>query len=302
MRWLELTVEADVEAIEPISEIFGRLGTGAAVRPTRLIRDPDDELSAREDPTAPYVLTAHIPDDPSAPAAIDATARALWHLQAFGLRPVGALQVTSVDDSDWTDAWKANYVPQRIGRIVVVPSWLDEPMQPGELPLRLDPGMAFGTGLHPTTRGCLMLMQQVIPVPSAVLDVGCGSGILALAALQLGAERALCYDTDPLAVETTRANASANALGERVTAIEGSLPATPEQAYDLVLANLVAAVLIELAPRLAAHGAPGGTLLASGIIEHRAPEVAAALSNAGFVERARLDDGEWVSLRLERTP
>jgi len=303
VRWLELTVTCDNEAIEAVSEILGRIGEGSAVRPTRLIRDPADELSAREDPTAPYEITAHIPEDEAAPAAVEATERALWHLQAFGLRPVGALQVRSVDDADWTDAWKAGYVPQRIGRVVIVPSWLDETIGPDEVALHLDPGMAFGTGLHPTTRGCLTLLQGISPMPPVVLDVGSGSGILALAALRLGAQRTVCYDTDPLAVEATLANAAANDLGDSVSANLGSLPATPiGDPYPLVLANLVAAVLIDLAESLAAHTAPGGTLLASGIIESRADEVLGALTGAGFALQGRLDDGEWVSLQLRHSP
>lgn len=302
MRWLELTVTCDNEAIEAVSEILGRVGEGSAVRPTRLIRDPADELSAREDPSAPYEITAHIPEDEAAPAAVEATERALWHLQAFGLRPVGELQVRSVDDADWTDAWRAGYVPQRIGRVVIVPSWLDEPIGPEEVVLHLDPGMAFGTGLHPTTRGCLTLLQGISPMPSVVLDVGSGSGILALAAMRLGAERAVCYDTDPLAVEATLANAAANGLEDRITAQLGSLPSKPGERYPLVLANLVAAVLIDIAQPLAAHTAPGGTLLASGIIDERADEVLAALTDAGFALEGRLDDGEWVSLQLRHSP
>ena len=303
MRWLELTVTCDNEAIEAVSEIFGRLGRGSAVRPTRLIRDPHDELSAREDPRAPYEITVHLPEDEAAPAAIEATERALWHLQAFGLRPVGELRVRSVDDADWTDGWKAGYVPQRIGRVVIVPSWLDEPIGPDEVALRLDPGMAFGTGLHPTTRGCLTLLQSASPMPSTILDVGSGSGILALAGLRLGAERAVCYDTDPLAVEATLANAAANGLGDCVIGYLGSLPEVPAgEPYALVLANLVAAVLIDLAGPLAAHTAPGGTLLASGIIEGRADEVVAALTSAGFALEGRVDDGEWVSLQLRHSP
>jgi ribosomal protein L11 methyltransferase len=300
VRWLALTVEADVEAIEAVSEVFGRLGRGAAVRPTRLIRDPDDELSAREDTSAPYELTVHIPDDAAAADALDATQRALWHLQAFGLRPVGGLQVTAVEESDWMEAWKAGYAPQRIGRIVVLPSWLDGPISPAEVSLRLDPGMAFGTGLHPTTRACLRLMQELRPMPRAVLDVGSGSGILALAALKLGAERALCFDTDAAAVDATRANAASNGLGDRLDARRGSLPEEALERFPLVVANLVAGLLVDLAPRLAAHGTPGATVLASGIITHRAGEVIEGLAGAGLSLRERVDEDDWVSLRLER--
>jgi ribosomal protein L11 methyltransferase len=302
-RWLELSVEVDAEAVEPVSEILGRVapGGGTAVRPTQLLRDPDDELNVREDTSAPFVVTAHVPDDASAATAIDATERALWHLQAFGLRPVGQLQVTPVSAADWTDAWKAHYATQRIGRVVVVPSWLDEEPRDGEVAIRMDPGMAFGTGLHPTTRGCLELLQAHGPMPRRVLDVGCGSGILAIAALRLGAEHADACDTDPLAVEATLANAATNGLTGRVHAWCGTLPAaTTGEPYPLVLANLVAAVLVRLAAPLAAHTAPGGALLASGIIEGRAAEVRDALEGAGLTIAAERHDGEWVSVRAER--
>jgi ribosomal protein L11 methyltransferase len=299
-RWLELTVEVDSEAVEAVSEILGRLGQGAAVRPTRLIRDPSDELSAREDPTAPYELTAHLPDDAAAPAAIETTERALWHLQAFGLRPVGELHVRTVNETDWTEGWKAGYEPQRIGRLLIVPSWLDPPIGTDAVILRLDPGMAFGTGLHPTTRACLELLQRVGPMPPRVVDVGCGSGILGLAAIALGAGWVDALDTDPVAVGATLANAAANGMAERLSAHAGTLEAAAAEPYPLVLANLVAVVLVELAPRLAAHLAPGGTLLASGIISERAAEVASALGAAGLLLDERIDDGEWVSLRMTR--
>jgi ribosomal protein L11 methyltransferase len=301
MRWLELTVEADVEAVEAVSEILGRVATGTAVQPTRLLRDPDDELAARTDPAAPYVVTAHIAAGPGSDAAVEDTERALWHLQAFGLRPVGQLRVREVDDADWADAWKAHYVPQRIGRLVVVPSWLaDEAISPSEVPIVLDPGMAFGTGLHPTTRGCLALLQALSPMPSRVLDVGIGSGILAIAAIRLGAGSAHGLDTDPLAVDAAIANAARNGLADRLTVTTGSLPVRPDERYPLIMANLVATVLADLAPRLAAHLTAGGSLLASGIIAPRADGVIEAMRAAGLLVRDRRDDDDWVSLRLER--
>lgn len=304
MRWLELTVEADVEAVEAVSEIFGRLGRGAAVQPTRLLRDPNDELAVREDPSAPYLVTAHVPDDDAAEASLDATERALWHLQAFGLRPVGALRVTQVDDADWSEAWKAGYVPQRIGRVVIVPGWLEEPLAAGEVAVRLDPGMAFGTGLHPSTRSCLALLQRLDPMPARMLDLGSGSGILGLAGLRLGVDRVLALDTDPVAVAATEANAAANGLDGRVVARRGTLVARPAAPRDdpgrfpLIAANLVASVLVELSGAIAEHLEPAGTLLASGIIAPRADEVLAAMGRAGLAPAERLDDGEWTTLRL----
>lgn len=301
MRWLALSVEADVEAVEAVSEIFGRLGRGSVVEPLRLVADPADEQSLRPDPAAGYRITAYVPDDAEAPAAVDQTERALWHLQAFDLRPLSGLTVTGVDDTDWATSWREGYEPMRIGRLTIVPSWL-EPPAGSEVVINLDPGQAFGTGLHPTTRGCLLILQQLEPMPEAVLDVGVGSGILAIAALRLGASRAVGYDTDQLAVDAARANAAANQVHDRLDVRRGTLPEIAGERYPLIMANLVAAILVDLAPRLGAHAAPGGTLIASGIIDSRADEVEAALAAAGFVAEERLADGDWVTLRARAAP
>jgi len=301
MRWLALSVEADVEAVEAASEIFGRLGHGSVVEPLELVSDGADEQALRPDPAAGYRVTAWIPDDAAAPDAIDRTRRALWHLRAFDLRPMSELSVTTTDDAAWATAWRDGYEPIRTGRLTIVPSWLESP-KGSDLVIRLDPGMAFGTGLHPTTRACLELIQTVDPVPAAVLDVGTGSGILALAALRLGVERAVAYDTDQLAVEASTGNARANDLGDRFEVHRGTLPELAADPFPLVVANLVAAVLVELAPRLAAHTAPGGTLIASGIIESRSYEVEAALTVAGYEVVDWITEGDWVTVRLVRTP
>ncbi len=300
MRWLALSVEADVEAVEAVSEILGRLGRGSVVEPLRVVADPADEQALRPDPTAGYRVTAYVPEDAQAAGAVDRTERALWHLRAFDLRPMSGLAVTSVDDADWATAWRDGYQPIRVGRITIVPTWLDMPSDAG-LVVRMDPGMAFGTGLHPTTQGCLEAMQALGALPDAVLDVGCGSGILGLAALRLGVERVVGYDTDVLAVEATRQNAAINGLGGQVTVHHETLPEVVEEAFPLVLANLVAAVLVELAPRLAAHTAPMGMLIASGIITSRQAEVEIALAAAGLLVAERRVDGDWATLRLVRS-
>ena len=296
MRWVELSVDAGVEAVEAVSEILSRLGRGVAVRPTRLLSDPGDELAARPDAASAYVVTAHVPEDASAPAAIDRTERALWHLQAFGLGPIGRLGTRSVSDHEWAESWKKTYSPQRIGRVVVVPSWTEEAIQPGEVAVRLDPGMAFGTGLHPTTRGCLLAMQELEPMPRSILDVGCGSGILAIAALMLGAGRARCYDTDPVAVDAATANARLNGVSDRLEVRPGTLPDEPAGRFDLVLANLVAGVLVDLSGRLARHLAADGRLVASGIVAPRAGEVVEAFEGACLRVVARADGDDWVTL------
>jgi ribosomal protein L11 methyltransferase len=146
-----------------------------------------------------------------------------------------------------------------------------------------------------------MAIQALGPMPDAVLDVGCGSGILGIAALALGAGRVVGYDTDPLAIEATRQNAEVNGLSDQVTAHASTLPDISAERFPLVAANLVAAVLIELAPRLADHTAPTGTVIASGIIQSRRDEVEAALANAGLIVWERSLDGDWVTLRLVRS-
>ena len=302
MRWLELSVEADVEAVEAVSEILGRVAAGTSVHPTALVRDPRDELAAAPDPAAPFVVVAHIPDAPDAAGHVEATERALWHLQAFGLRPLSGLRVEPVNDTDWTERWKDHYVPQRIGRVVIVPSWIEHEARLDGVVVALDPGMAFGTGLHPTTRGCLKLLQRIATLPERVLDVGCGSGILAIAALRLGATSALALDTDADAVAATAENAARNELAARVEVRRGSLAEAATERFPLVLANLVAAVLVEIAPRLADHLAPGGALLASGIIAPRGDEVIAAMADAGLRVTDRVEDGEWLSLALAHAP
>lgn len=299
MRWLALSVNADVEAVEAVSEILGRLGRGSAIEPLELTAVDGDEQALRPDPAAGYRVTAWIPDDPDAADAIEQTQRALWHLRAFDLRPMSALSVTTTDDAAWESAWRDGYEPIRIGRLTIVPTWLDVP--PGaELVIRLDPGMAFGTGLHPTTRACLELLQAVAPMPAAVLDVGCGSGILGVAALLLGAGRVVAYDTDELAVEATRRNADVNGLADRLAVHHGTLPEEAGETFPLVVANLVATVLVDLAPRLAAHTASGGSLIASGIIETRADEVESAMAGVGLESVEWVTEGDWVTVRFGR--
>ena len=170
--------------------------------------------------------------------------------------------------------------------------------------LALDPGMAFGTGLHPTTRLCLAMLEAVADrgtrsAGARVLDVGCGSGILAIAAIRLGAARAVGVDTDPIAIEATAANAKRNGIARRIRARVGSLP-SGEPAFDVVVANLIAGVLVPLAGPLRDELRPGGILVASGIFVDRETEVRAAFEAAGLVVDGRLDEGDWVALEAHR--
>jgi len=302
-RWLELSVEADTEAVEAVSEILNRVAPGGvSVEPGfQLV---DEGLGARVDPSLPATIRAYVPvRDPTAAARAAAiVSEALGHLQAFGLRPIGDVHTREVDEADWAESWKEHFHVLHLGkRLVVKPSWRRHHRTGDEVIIDLDPGMAFGTGLHPTTRLCLQAIEDRAergPL-GRTLDVGCGSGILSIAAVKLGATRVLGVDIDPIAIEATDANARHNRVGKRIRAREGSLP-TEEGPFDTVLANLIAGILVELAPHLADELLPGGTLIASGIFVDREATVRDALAAAGLDVVRGWHESDWVALEATR--
>ncbi|MCX7901228.1 MAG: 50S ribosomal protein L11 methyltransferase [Burkholderiaceae bacterium] len=200
-----------------------------------------------------------------------------------------------VSDVDWVRATQSQFGPIRIGRLCILPSWHDPPSEDA-LVIRLDPGVAFGTGTHPTTRLCLRWLDAHPPRSLSVLDYGCGSGILALAAAKLGAAIVAATDIDPQAVAAARANAAANGV-EGIYTEPGALPAQP---FDVVLANILTNPLKALAPTLAARLAVGGTLVLSGILERQANEVIFAYARQGLRTRLWAVEDGWVCLTATR--
>jgi ribosomal protein L11 methyltransferase len=310
--WLELSVAADHEAVEAVSEILARAALGGtSVEPAfQLV---EEGLAAKVDLVRPAMVRAHLPIlDPTAVATAVARAeRDLGHLQAFGLRPIGELSARVVHEEDWANAWKAHFPVLRVGRrIVIRPTWRRHRREPDDVVLALDPGMAFGTGLHPTTRLCLAALESLADRgilasggsdggPAQVLDVGSGSGILSIAAAKLGAIEVLAVDVDPIAVDASAANARRNRLARVVRSREGSAP-SGEGPFDLVLANLIASLLITLADGLVGDLRPGGTLVASGIFANREADVIAAFEVHGMVIARRWTEGDWVALEVRR--
>jgi ribosomal protein L11 methyltransferase len=302
-EWIELSVTTDGEAVEAVSEILGRVAPGGtSVEPGfELV---DEGLSARLDPNRPVAVRAYIPQRPGAAEAVALVDTALGHLRAFNLRPIGELEIRTVREAEWAEAWKQHFPVLRVGRrIVIRPTWRRHRVQPDDAVIALDPGMAFGTGLHPTTRLCLAALERLADrgglANGRVLDVGCGSGILSIAAVKLGALAATGIDIDSLAIEATAANARRNRVARRVGARLGTLP-SGRPPHDVVLANLIASLLVELAPGLFAELRPGGTLIASGIYVDREADVAAALQQAGLEVRGRVAEGDWVVLEAVR--
>ena len=204
-------------------------------------------------------------------------------------------ELAEVPDQDWSETWKAGFHAFTVGRVFVRPSWIDAPVPAGAVEIVLDPGMAFGTGTHPTTSLCLSALAELVGPGVAVLDVGTGSGLLAIAAAKLGAARAAGTENDPVALEVARENAERNGV-----ALELHLqaPDAVPGSFDLVVANILANTLVELAPAVASKLTPGGTLLLSGILAGQEAEVRAAYVAQGLVAAPDRAHDEWRLLVL----
>jgi ribosomal protein L11 methyltransferase len=292
LRWIEISIQADGEAAEAIADVFNRLGEGGAVVET-LIHQDDSPYAG--DPVV-NVKTC-LPANRAGAARQRQIEEALWHLSQ--LYPIPAPQIRELKEEDWAEAWKKGYSVQHIGRrLVIAPSWEMYTPQGDEIVVRLDPGMAFGTGLHPTTRLCLMALETWVRVGDRVLDVGTGSGILAIAAAKLGAAQVIGIDLDPVAVQVARDNIRLNGVADRVVIEEGT-PDTVHLALhslDRIVVNILADVIIALTPKLVTRLRPAGALIASGIIEEYADAVVEAFETAGLEVVERRQQKDWVAL------
>ena len=298
LRWVEIATRVDHEAVEAVAELFQRFAHGGVV--IEYATEPGQEIAWDE----PAVLAAgelvtvrgYVPRSREGTRRRRQLEEALWHLRAIW--PIEDPTVREVREEDWANAWKEHFFAHRVGeRLIIKPSWREFQAGPDDLVVTLDPGMAFGTGLHPTTKLCLVALEKLVKGGESVLDVGTGSGILSIAAARLGAASVAAFDVDEVAVSAATANVAANSLEAAIAVGLGSAGDAPAGAtYDLVVANIIARVIVDLAADLAARVRPGGRLVASGILEPRVAEVSAALQAAGLEVVDELSEADWQAL------
>jgi ribosomal protein L11 methyltransferase len=297
-EWLEVVVEAEREAVESVSELFAKHGTGVAVHePVKSSRDGED---VRIDPAATVRVVTHIPLDADTEQRRIAIEEGLWHLAQ--LRQVQTPSLQKVSDREWADAWKRYFSVHRIGRsVVIVPSWRRYRAQPDDIIVRLDPGMAFGTGLHPTTRLCTGALESAVQGGERALDLGCGSGILSIVAAKLGAKSVTAVDIEPIAAQVAQENVRRNRVTRIVQVKEGTLEnARGGPPFDLVVANISFRVLSTLQSALLEIVRPGGRAILSGVLDERADELIKLWQQAGWRFDCREHDADWTAIQLSR--
>ena len=316
---IELSVLVDSEAAEAVSELFNRYngggyeedseageasGGGAVIEATGF----DDE-EQYYDAAHRFVVKTYIKPGVRGAEIRHQIEDGLWRLSLIYPIPA-APDVRVVRQEDWANAWKKFYKPLRVGHHVVLkPSWEEFVAQPGDLIVELDPGMAFGTGLHPTTRLCIAALEEVVQPGDTVLDVGTGSGVLSIVAAKLGATSILATDIDPIAVQVTHENVAINGLtvGDAFQIRQESIPAGLAGHFQLIVANILAEVIVGLFDSkygnvpLAEPLAPGGTMILSGIIDEKAPMVIEAAARYGLHLVERKQESDWVALIMRGT-
>ena len=294
-QWIEIGVFVDHEAVEPVVELLSQYGYnhGVAIEEP-FTQDPDgDNLAV--DLNRPVSVRTFLPIGLFTPETKEQIEQALWHLGQ--MRPVGQLTISTHKEEDWENAWKQHFTPVRASkRFVVRPPWHDYQPEPDDLVITLDPGMAFGTGTHPTTRLCLELMEAFLSAGSEVLDAGTGTGVLALAARLLGSAHVDAVDIDPVAVRQASQNFAMNDQVDGITIWEDALKQSPHREhYDFVIANIISRILIEVHPALTASMKLAGTLLLSGIIDLKEQSVINCYQRAGLELIERRQMGDWIA-------
>ncbi len=306
MNWLEVSLTVYGELAEAVADVLARFAPNGVMteQGVKFINDEDEGTA-----TGPITVRAYLPMDQHIEETRQKLEESLYYLGT--IRPLPAATFTPIADQNWMEAWKQNYKPIPIGkRLMIIPAWLDSP-EPNRIPIKIDPGMAFGTGTHPTTQLCLGLMEKFLVGVDGhprlrVIDVGCGSGILSIAALKLGAKQVLGVDIDLESVKNSRENADVNGIGKELILGQGSVKEILDGKFafksaPLVVANILAPVIIRLFDaELADLVKPNGVIILSGILQEQSQNVIEAAQAKGLKMNEKLQMGDWVALMMER--
>lgn len=303
MNWLEVSLTVDGELAESVADVLARFApNGVMTEQGVKFNDEEDEGTA----TGPITVRAYLEVNDQLEETRQKLEESLYYLGM--IKPVPTPVYKQIADQNWMEAWKQHYKPILIGqRLLILPAWLESP-EPKRIPIKIDPGMAFGTGTHPTTQLCLELMEVSTdhrPL-TTVIDVGCGSGILSIAALKLGASKVLGVDIDIESVKNSRENADTNGVGEELLLGQGSVTEVLSGSFQfksapLVVANILGPILIRLFDTgLADLVEPNGEIILSGILDHQAESVIAAGEAKGLKRNDQRQIGDWVAISLKR--
>ena len=307
-NWLEVSMTVNGELAEAVADVMARFAPNG-VMTEQAVKFLDEEDQGT--PSGDITVRAYLAADETLEETRQKLEESLFYLGM--IQPLPRPTFSPIEDQNWMEAWKVRYQPITIGkRLIIVPVWMDSP-EPGRISIRIDPGMAFGTGTHPTTQLCLELMERVFDSPNllskpmTVIDVGCGSGILSVGAIKLGAVFALGVDIDEASVKNSRENAENNGVNaEQFQVGLGSVAEVIAGKFDirhapLVMANILAPVLIRLFEGgLADLVTPDGVIILSGILEHQAADVIAAGEKFGLTLVDRLQINDWVAIVCEQ--
>ncbi|MDP3059126.1 MAG: 50S ribosomal protein L11 methyltransferase [bacterium] len=307
MKWLEITVITSQEAKEAVAEIMYRLGAIGLVIEDSVSPLPADEIEDYSPEVIVYaplkdvLVTTYLPIDHTVLGTIESLKQQIVALSDFGLDPgLATVTIKEVQDEDWASSWKQYYRPQKIGkRLLIKPSWEEVAVDEGIVVVELDPGMAFGTGTHPTTIMCLEYLEALNLNDAKVLDLGTGSGILAITAALLGAVAVDALDFDPLAVRVAKENVLLNKVDDLVTVEQSDMFAKACGKYHVIVANIVARIIIAAVPKVKEYLHTGGVFIASGIIQDKLASVTETLVGNGLVVKQIKREGEWVALLIE---
>lgn len=292
--WLELSITAPAEYVEPLSVVFQRYGHGGVVIEQLGGYNPDEDDEV--DNTSDAILRVYLPVDSTTESrkqqikvAVDLISR---------LCTLSPIYEKVLDEGEWMESWKSHFSLIKVGRVVICPTWMDYQPAGKELVMRIDPGMAFGTGHHPTTHMCLAEVENLMTLGANVLDLGTGSGILSIAAAMLGADKVVALDIDPSAVRIASENFRLNEVDNVATVSEGTLSVVqrPLGVFDLVVANIYSKVILEVAQALVSNLSRQGRLVVSGIMTERSEEVERCFRDYGCAVLKKCIEGDWAML------